>query len=766
MSTVLDGLLEQSDRVHLYEFCKQTIQKDPHALPAIFTQLYRTLMGNLDDADLHQTIAQLYYDFELYANALESCLDILSTKINYTPSYGLLSKLYYRIGDPQPIISHFELAINHALWFPIVIESLPKFYADHNRSSDLVWFYERWHQYSGSLSPYHMEAAHAYQANKQYHQAASAYHDYAATSPIARTHAIRGLKQLLRVYKQCGNAYQWLIHLLIETCNPDGIHPILAQVVACECPTTIHTCYAMATQAYPHDSRFWVLWLTAYTQPIIPWNETEYMRINHKLLALSLSETDTQSWVSTTHYSLNNHTLMVKNQVILLDILLDHHHDQAAYSCLATLLNTHALGNHPTLQGLMSRIGDQDTPMGLYLYAQWLIQTNQYATAYTILNRLYATPYHAKALLLASQLAKQRRHHPEMVQLLVHLVHRYPDTADHHHALINAHTYWCNEQRRSLTERSPKTQYQLGLLAFRDERLSDAIAHFQKIRFISKPKPQQLIGRCFLDYGLYSLAMDTLESSYAEAPDATTLYWLTCAAINAGDDAGSMRYHRQLMQTAIDTPGITELGQAVHQRQLHQSLPKLLGVALNWQQRTPHLIALPPIDFIAQNQRAYTHLNFSNHHNDTGVSQSLHHNIRDANQSFELAIQLNPEHYVARHNAAITQSMLQKKPPPLSGITRACSHLIHHNFSEALTDWLTFTKKKSVYYGLACLNVGDCYFHLNQVQSAYHYWQLSATTAGLAHLVYQRFYHLNPKRMGFKSIFLPNRYSEFIKKTN
>ena len=33
-------------------------------------------MGNLADADLHHTIAQLYYDFGFYANALEACLII------------------------------------------------------------------------------------------------------------------------------------------------------------------------------------------------------------------------------------------------------------------------------------------------------------------------------------------------------------------------------------------------------------------------------------------------------------------------------------------------------------------------------------------------------------------------------------------------------------------------------------------------------------------------------------------------------------------
>jgi tetratricopeptide (TPR) repeat protein len=751
LSTVLDSLLEQSDREPLYEFCKEKIQKNTPEFFQTLIPLYRTLMGNLADADLHHTIAQLYYDFGFYANALEACLDILDTQIDYIPSYVLLDKLYYQSQPPEPIIDQFETALKDGFWFPIIIDSLPKFYADHGTAADLVWFYEHWRQSTGSLSPYYMDAALAYQANHQYHPAAEAYYAYAKESDIARNHAIHGLKRLLRQHKHCGHSYQWLIQLLIQESEPDAIHAVLLQVRESDCPETMDACFRLATEHYPDHARFWVLWLTIYTH--IPWNEEQYMHINQRLLSLTLCDTDTELWITTTQHTLSHHRIAIGHQVLLLDILFDHNHDHAAYTHLSTLLATDHVEPSPALHDLMHRIGTHENPVGLYLYAQWLIQTQQYALAQPTLDQLSETSYQAKALLLSSELAKQTRHYPAMVRILVDLIQRYPYTVAYHNALMDAHAYWGTEQRNRLTTQSPKTHYQLGLLAFRDERLSDAIAHFQKIRFISKPKPQQLIGRCFLEDGLYSLAMDTLASSYTESPNSQTLFWLVCAAIHAGDDAAAMRYHRQLMQTAIDTPGITELGHDVHQRQLHQSLPKLLGVALNWRNQSPHLIALPPVALITQKQRNYTNLNFSNHHNDTGISQSLHHNIRDANQSFELAIQLNNEHPVAHHNAAVTQSILTASPAPESGLTAACVHLIHRNFSEALPEWLALTQKKSVYYGLACLNTGDCYFQLNQAQKAYYYWQLARTTISLNHLVHQRFYHLNPKRMGFNSLF-------------
>ena len=163
---------------------------------------------------------------------------------------------------------------------------------------------------------------------------------------------------------------------------------------------------------------------------------------------------------------------------------------------------------------------------------------------------------------------------------------------------------------------------------FRDERLSDAIAHFQKnsIRQ-SKPKPQQLIGRCFRRWLVFT-GHGYIGKQLLSPPVPQTLFWLVCAAIHAGDDAAAMRYHRQPMQTAIDTPGITELGHDVHQRQLHQSYPNcwalLSAGAIN-----PPFNCLATGGLITQ-QRNYTNLNFSNHHNDTGISQSLHHNIRDA----------------------------------------------------------------------------------------------------------------------------------------
>ncbi len=757
MSTVLDSLLEQSDRVPLYEFCKNEIDKNNAHFPHTLTRLYRTLMGNFADADLHHTIAQLYYDFGFYANALEACLDTLDTQFGHTPSYLLLNKLYYQNQDTEGIVAQFEAALKHGFWFPIILESLPQFYADHNSYQDLVWFYEHWRQHNGALSPYHMDAARAYQANQQYHQAATAYYDYAKESEIARKHAIQGLKRLLRHHKHCGHTYQWLIELYIEESDVQGIRFVLAQVQASECPKTIEHCYTLATEYAPTDVRIWVLWLNTYNHPDTPWDESHYMNINRIILGLPLCESDTDLWIETTQHSLSHRALATEHRVILLDILLDHNHDQAAYNHICEQLNAPAVAEHPALQALMHRLGSTENPVGLYLYAQWLIQTHQYAEAKTTLAHLSTTPYQTKALLLSSELAKQMHSHPAMVRILVDLVHRYPYTAQYHQTLMDAQAYWCAKQRAKLTTQTPKTHYQLGLLAFREEQLPDAIAHFQKIRFISKPKPQQLIGRCFLEAGLYSLALDTLASSYADNPDPNTLFWLICAAINAGDDAAAMQYHRTLMQTAIDTPGITELGQDVHQRQLYQSLPKLLGVTFNWVKQTPHLIALPPIALITQKQRAYTNLNFSNHHNDTGISQSLHHNIRDANQSFGLAIQLNHDHPVAHHNAAVTQSILSDTPSQTVGITAACTHLIHRNFSAALPEWLALTKKKSVYHGLACLNAGDCYFHLNQVQNAYQYWQLASQTMSLTHLIHQRFYHLNPKRMSFKLIFLTKK---------
>ena len=418
---------------------------------------------------------------------------------------------------------------------------MPKVYLEEKNTTKNIELFEKLISHNPKKLHYYKVLAELYRSVQQYDKAGYMLKKMVEFSPKLALDAVKLSANMLRLCPMNFPLRQLLINFLWKACNPEKAHiqiQELCRLDASYIPLAIKD-YKNALRTFP----------------------------NHKDLLIGISTLliETQAYSESISYIekiYENHPTSIKYVYSLLQIILDRCPNQfLAIKLMVTLsLNDKDIdqslqlitqlidGNSNdnefiilTLSQIKSQFS-QYTPLCHFLTAKLHFLTNEYRPCLALLKSLQNTEFEVDAIALEIQIQIKLNNISNAQQLSNNALQKHPHTAVLHSLFTDIQHEIINQQINTITIKSEKNHFEVGLLFLRKGDLYAALEKFQNISVNSSFnfKANILIGRCFLELGQYHNATKHIslccqnDTSMAKKQYCQLLFFKAIIQINSG----------------------------------------------------------------------------------------------------------------------------------------------------------------------------------------------------------------------------------------
>ncbi len=758
------------DRIKLF------VNRSPSAFADILSQLYKRMTSHFDDVGLRLLISELYISMKAYDSACDELENTLDFAPNHSQVFYLLSKIYKHCSHQTVIQSLFERAFSENNMDPAIIDLLPVIYMEKCQYDSGILFFEKLILELDQHNLNHRRFL------SEFYLKAGRFEDYSEgvlriiqEAPEAIPHYTQECQAVLKRRPECTFVRKALVTLLIKGMKPsDAVEQLrvlldLDGASACD-----------------------IIGSLKYLLSVFPDHPTARLMLadchiinRHYADAVDLLRSLTSNLVSDDIFRrLDQILIQMPEFVAALELSSDLYFQLGRYpeslGVVISMITLDVRDDPFIVRRLRELIVKEPLlePTCRLKLADHALITGENLTCETESRQLLGTEFDLQGRLMMSSVFERGHRFLEAQEMLFSALDRYIDHIDVHLALKRFQTHSIHrliEQKTSQTfvaDAPPEYHFTLGVLYMNHGLLYPALDHFQKLT--QHPSymidAQILISRCFMELGRYDLSLSQLNRLFLKVSEFDyplrnrLAYLMAVSYLHIGNPQEALNQLEYILENDIKFPNVQHILSQLKEENLLDFRGLIVtGCSSFISEGSPEwsLMAVhnPENDDLYVNASQSGALSFAHPHNQQGVVALLKDNTKTAEESFKLAIQMDPQLTAAYCNLAMVKLIqeeldsalyylmkAQSINPKLDAIyiTKGLIYASQNQWDFALNqfeDCLSLNPK----HGIALLNLGDVYFQLNDMPRALQFWKKALDSGLLFPFLHRRLFYLNPK---------------------
>ena len=138
-----ESLLNDKLYFEAFDHFKQAISINPSIAIDLLTRLYNHYrFKDNSSIELQLIIAKLYLTIDFVSEAFDIIDELIETNPRADIIYEELAKWASQSALKKKVQHRFEVAINHEIYFPSIIQTLPKIYCENKQYSMAIKLYQ------------------------------------------------------------------------------------------------------------------------------------------------------------------------------------------------------------------------------------------------------------------------------------------------------------------------------------------------------------------------------------------------------------------------------------------------------------------------------------------------------------------------------------------------------------------------------------------------------------------------------------------------
>jgi tetratricopeptide (TPR) repeat protein len=764
------SLVQKSLYSDAFDYFKRILKQYPDSGIDILIHLYNYTPPPKHEQALQLLIAKIYLEMQLFTQAFETIDDILSSAIDHEPTYDTLATLASKKGLISKIKPFFERAIAHNIYFPAIVTILPTIYLDEKNYTKAIALYSTLIQNNPTDYRYYTILSELYFRKRDYEAATAVLYDLIQQAPFKSEELIQPLGQILqKIPRHVG------LRLLFATVLFRSLKPIEG------CQTL------QRLVVYHPDQKPTVLRLLNEQNAVFP-NHPDIIEMIADLLIDASEYTASIQYLQSLlacsdSYSDKVLTLMMKiiavfpTHCLALEVIgctyfqqgnmtqALHYFDQ----CVSAMDTIDTVAFHDQLHTISHNPTDAHAARkATFILAKIALKSKQYAVA-----RDYATALIPTELAMDAQLF--------MIDILMN-EKKYETAYDHIKPLLAKHRFqWAvhdrqnhafyhmvDQQITALSAATPTTAasiIQWGTYCFAQMAFTNGIHRLQTIPITDPlyPHAQQLLARGYFELSRYDLSQQILErliASHSHYLDTKHLhYWCglnhhlmshTDHALRAFETVATHDHHYANTESFIET--------LRNDQYLNHNGLIICSVVHN--NHVTHVLRKNHVVSHHKKRHPFEVIGFSQSYNDDGCQQFIRRQYKAAQESFELAHQMDPNSpiplinlaHVHLHEGRLDEALASihqaETIPPTTAYLWSVKAL-HAYYTNAIDAGLRAIEQAITQLpndGLFYLLCGDLYYREHQLELATSYWQKAIPFVDCLHIgqIRCRTWHRDP----------------------
>ncbi len=755
---------------------KLLINRSPSACADVLSQLYKRLTSHFDDVGLRLLISELYITMKSYDSACDELENILDFAPNHSQVFYLLSKIYKNCSHQNVIQTIFEDAFSDNILDPAIVDLLPVIYMEKCLYDSGILFFEKLileldqpHlNYRKSLSEFYLKAGR--------------FEDYSECllriiqeAPDATPHYTQECLAVLKRRPECTYVRKALVVLFIKGMKPSDSVEQLRVLLDLD-----------GASAYD------IITSLKYLLSVFPDHPSARLMLadchilnRHYADAVDLLRSLTDNLVSDDIFRrLDQILIQMPEFASALELSSDLYFQLGRHSeSLSVVISMISLEERDDafivrrLRELMRQDANLEPTCRLKLAEHALI-TDERLTCETESRQLLGTDFDLQGRLMMASIFEKGSRFLEAQEMLFSALDRHIDHIDVHLSLKNFQTHTIHRliqhktSQTFIAEAPPEHHFSLGVLYMNHGLLYPALDHFQKLT--QHPSymidAQILISRCFMELGRYDLSLSQLNRLFLKVSEFDyplrnrLAYLMAVSYLHIGNPQEALNQLEYILENDIKFPNVQHILSQLKEENLLDFRGLIVtGCSSFISEGSPEwsLMAVhnPENDDLYVNSSQSGALSFAHPHNQQGVIALLKDNTKTAEESFKLAIQMDPQLTAAYCNLAMVKLIQEELDSALYYLTKAQSinpkldaifitkgliYASQNQWDSALNqfeDCLSLNPK----HGIALLNLGDVYFQLNDMPRALQFWKKALDSGLLFPFLHRRLFYLNPK---------------------
>lgn len=747
-----------------FDHFKKSIESNPDCAIDILTYLYKKQLHKKTHINIELIIAKIYIEMNLFNEAFDVFEETLEENPHHETTYETLAKLITRKQLTSKIKHAFETAISNNIYFPCIINILPKIYLEEKNYTKAISLYNKLIEIEPNEYSNYKILSELHFRKRDYEAASETLHQLIKIAPFKSEELIQPIEQIIQKIPR---------HPVIRILYANVLFRAFKPIEGCQQ-------ISMLIKYHPNKKNDAIQLLTeqnsAFPQtPDILYLISELM-IESERFTESLEYIQAIINLSHNHY---DKCLLLMQKIIryypkhtmALEIIGNIYYQQENFlqafhyfdQCINECENPLELGFIHQIEQIQNNIQEPSQNMAKLLMAKIYTKSNQHDQALPLIEALSQTEESIDATLLKVTILNKNHQFIEALEVIKSMLIKHPFHWNIYEMLYTTFTAHTHHKINTLdqTDSSDESLIELGSQYLAKNDLDSAIQALQQIKQDATlyETAQRMIARAFFQKSRFDLSDQILSRTIKQTNHQNTLkechYWTGLSHLLLSNEKEALHSFETIAtidQNYLSTQSIID--RLRKNKYLNHNGLVLVGCQA-FMTPSKHLqLSLRKNHFGPQKKKTHQFevIGFAQSYNDEGCKQVIKQQLKAGRESFELAIQMDPTFHISFLNLAMidllendTNSALEKISQA-EAITTSCPYtffikglcFIHKEDIESAIRIIQQAIKICSTDGIFFIVLGDLFYEQHQIELANTYWKKSNQSYEYLHWDQQR----------------------------
>ena len=751
----------------------------------ILIYLYKKQTQHEKYANLTIIISKIYLELSLFSNAINTLEEALETDSENELIYEELTKLITKKQLVPRIKLILEDAINQNIYFPCIIQMLPKIYLEEKSYSKAIDLYQNLIKIQPKEYNYYKVLSELYFRKRDYDAASNTLKELIEVAPFKSEELIQPIEQIIQKVPRQATIRILYSNILFRAFKPlEGCQEI--ETLIKYHPTKKETPIQLLKEqnkAFPNNPNILFLLADLLIESELYTESLEYIQEIIKGQPHFLDKCLVLMQKIIQYYP--NHCLAL--EIIGHIYFQQENFHQAFYyfeQCIDGSEQPEALNLEELLIPIHLNSYEPTQFKAKLLLAKIYTKSNKTDDALALINELDQSEEEIEAILLKATLLNNNNDYLNALTEIQSLLKKHPYHWNIHKLANSTFKNYLDNKIATINQSEPSSNdlLLLGAIYAASNQTTSAIEILQKV---SQSPPheyeiaQQLIARIYFERSRFDLSdqiyLRIIKQSTNEKTIKECYYWMGLSQILLSNDEEAIQsfetietYERNYLSTQQNLEALRKSKFLNHNG--------FVVIGTNVSKNEPK-IALKKNHFGPQQSKSHQFevIGFAQSYNDEGCKQIIKQQLKGAKESLQLAIQMDPKFYISYINLAtvyIIEDDLEKALEQITlaeAITTNCPFLFcikalcffrKNDIEQAIRyiqQSIKLFPKESLFY----IILGDFFYADRQIELAVTYWNKAAQHSEYQHWIQERFrklhfnkinidYWISPESLSFR----------------
>ena len=189
--------LKKALHFEAFDHFKKSIHMNPECAIDILTYLYKNQFNQDSDPDIELIIAKIYIEINMQNEAFEVIEEALMNNPKHEATYEALAKLITKKQFTNRIKQCFEKAIENHIFFPSIINILPKIYLEEKNYTKAIALYNQLITIEPNEYSHYKILSELHFRKRDYNAASEILHQLIKIAPFKSEELIKPIEQII-----------------------------------------------------------------------------------------------------------------------------------------------------------------------------------------------------------------------------------------------------------------------------------------------------------------------------------------------------------------------------------------------------------------------------------------------------------------------------------------------------------------------------------------------------------------------------------------